>query len=73
MEKHPLQSFFFLYSREEGGERETETLICCCTYLCVHWLILVCALTGDQTHNFGILGACSNQLNYLARAGPKIF
>ena len=37
-------------------------------FLCVHWLILVCALTRDQTHNLGELGKCSNQLSYLARA-----
>ena len=30
--------------------------MCCSTYLCIHWLILVCALTGDQTHNLGVLG-----------------
>ena len=31
----------------EGGERERErkeTSICCPTYLCTHWLLLVCAL-----------------------------
>ena len=26
---------------EEGGERETS--ICCSTYLCILWLLLVCA------------------------------
>ena len=31
--------------RERKGERERE--ICCSTYLCIHWLILVYALTGD--------------------------
>ena len=35
--------------REERGERERErnTLICCSTHWCIHWLILACALTGD--------------------------
>lgn len=33
--------------REEGRERETETSICCSTNLCMHRLILICALTGD--------------------------
>ena len=30
-------------------ERETqrEREICCCTYSCIHSLILVCSLTGD--------------------------
>lgn len=47
--------------REESGreeERETETSICWCTYLYIHWLILSCALTlmGDRTHNLGVLG-----------------
>ena len=43
--------FFNVYSlslereRERKGER--ETLICCSTYLCIHRLILLCALTGD--------------------------
>ena len=36
-----------------GGERQRETLICCSTYFCIHWLILVCALTRDQTLNLG--------------------
>ena len=46
-----------------------DTSICCSTYLCIHWLILVCApTTKDQTHNLGISGQCSNQLSYKARA-----
>ena len=32
--------------REEGRERETS--ICCSTYLRIHWLLLVCALTGIE-------------------------
>ena len=38
----------------EGGRqrvRERETSVCCSTYSCTHWLILVCVLTRDQTHN----------------------
>ena len=27
--------------------RERETVICCSAYLCIHWLILVCAVTRD--------------------------
>ena len=34
----------------EGGK---ETLICCSTYLCMHWLMLACALPRDQIHNLG--------------------
>ena len=30
---------------ERGKER--ETLICCSTNLCIHWLTLACALNGD--------------------------
>ena len=37
-------------------------------YLRIHWLILVCVLAGDQTHNLDILGQHSTQLSYLARA-----
>ena len=50
----------FIDSGGRGGERESEgesvreTSICCFTYLSNHWLILVCALTRDQTHNLGI-------------------
>ena len=49
-----------------GGERETS--ICCFTYLHIHWLLLVCALTGDQTCNLGVSRWRSNQLSYTARA-----
>ena len=52
-------------------ERERETSICFFmlihAYSCIHWLILVCALTKDRTHNLGISGRCSDQLCYLAR------
>ena len=41
-----------------------KLLICSSTYLYIHWLILICALTGDQTHNLGVLGQHSNQLNH---------
>ena len=32
---------------------------CCSTYLCIHWLILACALTGDWTHSLRLLRRCS--------------
>ena len=49
-------------------ERKREASICCSAYLCIHPLLLVCALIGDQTCNPGILGWCANQLRYLAGA-----
>ena len=33
-----------------------------------YWLILICALTGDQTRILRALGQHSNQLSYSARA-----
>ena len=54
--------------RDRQREREKEILICCSTYLCIHWLILVCAPTRDRTHNRGVLGRNSNQMSYPARA-----
>ena len=56
---------FYLLILEK--RRKRETLICCSTYLCIHWLILVRALTGDGTCNVGGSGWCSDQLNYPAR------
>ena len=35
-------------------ERQRETLICCSTYWCIHWLLFPCVLSGDQTCNLGI-------------------
>ena len=49
-------------------ERERNNF-CHSNYLCIHWLLLVCALTGDWTCNLGISGQCCNQLSYLTRAG----
>ena len=31
--------------------------------LCVHWSLLECALSGDGTHNLGLLGRHSSQLS----------
>ena len=49
-----LKNIFFKFidftDRNGGRERERETSICCSTYFCIHWLILACALTRDQTH-----------------------
>ena len=52
---------------------ERETSICFSTHLCIHWLILVCALTEDQTCKLGLLGLLSIQLRYLARANLHFF
>ena len=51
----------------EGGRREWETTICCSTYLCIHWLLLVCALTGNRYCNLGVSKWHSNQLSSPAR------
>ena len=40
--------------RERGRVKERETSICCSIYLFIHWLILVCALTWDQTATLGV-------------------
>ena len=56
---------FFIIFRERKRERETS--VCCSTHLCIHWLILVWALTGDRTHNLGVLGQHSDHLSCLAR------
>ena len=53
------------------GERETS--MCCSTYWCIHCLVFICALTRDRTHDLDVLGRCSDQLNYLARAGRFYF
>ena len=52
--------------RERERDRE-RTSICCLTYLCIHWLILACTLTRDQTDDRGDWNN-TNQLSYLARA-----
>ena len=38
--------------REREPDKERE--VCCSTYLCTHWLILVCALTKDQICKLGM-------------------
>ena len=51
-----FKNFIYLFKSNGKGGRERETSICCSTYLCIHWLILVCALTGDRTRNLGLSG-----------------
>lgn len=53
--------------RREGRKRERETSTCCSTFSCLHWLILVGALTPDGTHDLGVSGQYSNLLSCLAR------
>ena len=57
--------WFLERGTEGGGERNIDVLF---TYLCTHWLVLVCALTRDRTLNLGVSGRRSNQLSYWARA-----
>ena len=60
--------------RERERERERDKhQFWSSTYLCIHWWLLVCALTGDQTQNLGVLGQCSNQLSYQAMAQTIYF
>ena len=60
-----IYTFNLLIFREkEEGERERETLIYCSTYLYIHWLLHVCALTKDITLNLGVSGGHSNQGYY---------
>lgn len=41
---------------------------------CIHWLFLICALTGlNLYHSLGVLGQHSIQLSYLARANNPVF
>ena len=67
-----LISFFifidFFLERVEGREGEKESSICCSIYLRIHWLILVCVLTGDQILNLGVSGRCSNRVT---QPGPS--
>ena len=57
-----------LEREERDREIERSTYCCCSTYLFIHLLVLVCALTRDGAHNLGTLGRCSTQLSYPARA-----
>ena len=64
-----MLNIFFIDLREREKERER---ICGSTYLNIHWLLLVCALTGDQTHTHGVSGRYSNQLSHVVSAIPNI-
>ena len=58
--------------RERRG-KETEILTCHPTFLCIHWLFLVCTLTGDRTHNLGVSVHCSNLVRYPAAKATLAF
>ena len=59
IQKIPEHSNLFLFHlkkllidfRVKNGKEREKTLICCSTYSCIHLLILVCALTRNQTCN----------------------
>ena len=74
------QSFkkLFMYllidrEEEEKEKKKRETLTFCFTYLCIDWLIIVYALTGDRTCSLGVSGGYSNQLSSLARPFPSLY
>ena len=80
----PLNSIFVSYvwyifkcsiniDWERDWDRDWHWLTCCSTYLCIHWLILVHALTRDKIRILGVLGWHSNQLSYPARTSISIF
>ena len=65
------RNFFlnFIYWFWGDSERNSDL---CSTYLCIHSLILICALDGgSDSHNLGISEWCSNQLSHLARTRNK--
>ena len=68
---HSLNKWFFkiLFVVWLERERDTSTSICCSIYLCIHWLILVCALNGDWTHNLGV--SDDTQTNWATQSGLK--
>ena len=69
----PHQSGLLIDFRERNRKGKRETLICFSTYLCIHGLIPVCAVTRQQTCKLGVLGRCSNQLSYPAKAIGTFF
>lgn len=62
----------YLLIFREQGERHVNLLFHL-RYLCIHWLLLVCALTRDGTHDPGVSGRCPNQVSCLARAALSAF
>ena len=66
------QRFFFIDFRERKGRGGGRMLICCSTYLCIHWMILVCALIGNWTHSCGVMGWCSREKETITYKGVPI-
>ena len=65
----PGQLIFYLLILREEEKRDRQTdRHWFVVPLRIHWLILLCSLIRDQTHNLGTSGWCSNQLSYPARA-----
>ena len=50
---------YYLFLFTDLGEGAREIAIYYSTYLCIRQLLLIRALTGDQTHNLDISGRCS--------------
>ena len=56
-----------------GRERDGQTDVGLLFQLLMLSLVLPAwALTRDRTHNIGVLGQCSNQLSYPARANKHL-
>ena len=63
-----FKNYWLILEREKGKGERKKYQFCCSCCSCIHWLILVCALTGDWTHNPGLSGQCSKQLSHPGRA-----
>ena len=53
--KKDTNNFFKNDFRERKGKKE-RIFMCFSTCLCIHWLILICALTEDRTCNLDVSG-----------------
>ena len=62
---HLFAVLFYWFGRETDRQTDIDLLS---THFCIHWLILLCALTGDRTCSFGASGWCSNQRSCPTRA-----
>lgn len=61
-----FKSYLFIYFKKERERDIKRNIDLLFPVFMPHWLILARALTGDRTHNFGLLGRCSNRLSCLA-------
>ena len=70
-----LLIFLLIDFRETGreGEKERETLMCCSSYLCIHQLILLRALTRGWSHNLGASQWHAKELSCAVRAHHPFF